>query len=1109
MVALKVPSGGTVLERRALRREAEALSALDHPSVVGLVDADLDAEVPWLALEMVDGEPLSLGASPTLAASADAGPDEPEDVPPAVFDREVRARLARLAHVAHGLAHLHGAGWVHCDLKPDNVLVSADGRVVLVDFGLVAWRGPRADPASIVEVARAAGTAAYMSPERARGEHFDARSDLYALGCMIHEAITGVVPYPRRSAGMALMAHLTAPLPRLEHTVPDLPAVLGALVRALLAKAPTDRPGHAQQVLSVFRAAGIDVPDLPLPRQGPLYAPGLVGREELLHQLVERCGGSFSSGGAATWLLGESGSGKSRLARGVVTELAPVRSPVVLVGEATAVPGPDGPRPSGVPLQLFLGPLRRAMDAAHGDGVALPADALALVRPFAPFLGGPRGSAPPDLDQLDAGRDRLHRAVLELLEPLTHGEPTLWVFDDLQWVDELSRGVLDVLLRRLPDEPWAVLGLCRTEGGRALPTTGEAVSLPPLTPPDVDRLVDGHLGDEAPAALRDWVRRHAGGNPFFVGECLRTAVAESFLTLAEDGRWHFAAERADDLVRRPIPATLGDLIGLRLRGLPATLRQVAEAAAVTGRTASLALLADVCGLDERRLGTAVGGLARRAVLVPDDDRVHFTHDRLAEHAYAQLDDGRCRELHQRVADVLEATGEDPARVPWHRERAGQQELARLGWLEVARAARGRFALDEAEAAYVASIRLATDAAIDARRELAVDVFVAQGRLDDAREQLQVALAAEPEEATAAELLFELARVQHGAGHWEQGMAALADAEALALRADRPDVVVKVLCERGAALVRQGRTGEGEALHRLALEQLPTDAEATARADVLRHLATSVHLQGRQDEAVELFRTCLAVLRDVGDLVRASQVLVTLGNTLVFIGRPDEGMEHYGEALELHRRLGNRRGEGYVLGNIASIHTREMRLDLGRRIRAEALAIHRETGNRRHEGILLRGVGLDAVNAGQLEEGLQALDAARRLLEEARDALWLAHIDAALGRVWRLFGDHGASRRHLERAEATYRGMGAGDLQCDAWLQRLQLALAADEDPTPWLVRIEGEAEGAPDNGIRGRALRQARALLAAVEGGEPMVAGERREDLPEPLLRCLSERRAP
>ena len=593
LAAVKTLGSDSPTERRALRREAEALAALDHPAVVGCLDADLDGEPPWCALELVSGQPLT-GVLPRTCPPTsrhtwheDARPDAaPVSRTPALavpFDDAARHRLALLAQVAHGLAHLHAAGWVHCDLKPGNVLVTDDARAVLVDFGLVSWRGPRADPGSIAEVARTAGTADYMSPERARGEHFDARADLYALGCMIHEAVTGVVPYPQASAAMALLAHLHSPVPRLEELVADVPPALAALVRSLLAKSPAERPGHAQQVLSVFAEIGVVVPPRPLPRHGPLYAPELVGREALLGDLVATAGGGLSGPGTAQWLVGESGSGKSRLARALVEELAPVRHPTVLVGGATSAPGPAGPRPSGVALEVFVEPLRRAVDVARSEGRSLPTAAVALVRPFAPFLGDGVDDAPPDLEAVEAGRDRLHQAVLELLGPLVDDQPTLWILDDLQWIDELSRGVLDELLRRLPDQPWTVLGLARTEGGVAPASDGNVRTLAPLAPGAVDQLVAGHLGAEAPTTLRRWVRDHAGGNPFFVGECLRAAAAEGFLTLGPDGRWSFAEDRAEDLGARPLPATLGDLVRLRLGGLPDVEQQVAEAAAVVAR----------------------------------------------------------------------------------------------------------------------------------------------------------------------------------------------------------------------------------------------------------------------------------------------------------------------------------------------------------------------------------------------------------------------------------------------------------------------------------------------------------------------------------------------
>src|SRR5690606_39229389 len=131
------------------------------------------------------------------------------------------------------LAFVHGEGLVHRDLKPENVVISENGAPVLVDFGL-AVRVAGADPGrEVVDIAgRALGTPAYMAPEQIRGELVDARADLYALGCMLYECVTGAVPF-EGAPGQVLRMHLEQQPPPPSVYVDGLPPALDALVLRL------------------------------------------------------------------------------------------------------------------------------------------------------------------------------------------------------------------------------------------------------------------------------------------------------------------------------------------------------------------------------------------------------------------------------------------------------------------------------------------------------------------------------------------------------------------------------------------------------------------------------------------------------------------------------------------------------------------------------------------------------------------------------------------------------------------------------------------------------------------------------------------------------------
>jgi eukaryotic-like serine/threonine-protein kinase len=208
--------------RARFRAEARNASCLSHPAVAAVYDygEDDSPDVPFLVMELVDGS--------SLAEVLAVGSLDP-------------ARTAAvIGQVAAGLQAAHSAGVVHRDVKPANVLISRDGRVKIADFGIASAVGS----ASITGSGMLAGTPAYLAPEQVTGGSATPASDLYSLGIVGYECLTGVPPF-RGSAVEVAEAHLRCPFPPLPASVP---AEVAALITALTAKDPGDRPGSAGEV---------------------------------------------------------------------------------------------------------------------------------------------------------------------------------------------------------------------------------------------------------------------------------------------------------------------------------------------------------------------------------------------------------------------------------------------------------------------------------------------------------------------------------------------------------------------------------------------------------------------------------------------------------------------------------------------------------------------------------------------------------------------------------------------------------------------------------------------------------------------------------------------
>ncbi len=251
-------------------REARMLAALSHPGIGAIYGLEQHEDVRFLVLELVEGESLS--------DTLDAGP------------LEASRALALAAQVAEALAAAHEKGVVHRDLKPANVRVTPDGRAKVLDFGLAKAVAPTSGPPkpadSMTATGVIVGTPSYMSPEQSRGQAVDARTDLWAFGCLLYEMLTG-----KKAFGGASVPDIFAAV---LHDEPDwklLPRTTNASVRRLLQrcleKEPEKRLGDAREVLAAIREASAPKPRRPRMPSGVTEAPRRLAQITLSRGLEE------------------------------------------------------------------------------------------------------------------------------------------------------------------------------------------------------------------------------------------------------------------------------------------------------------------------------------------------------------------------------------------------------------------------------------------------------------------------------------------------------------------------------------------------------------------------------------------------------------------------------------------------------------------------------------------------------------------------------------------------------------------------------------------------------------------------------------------------------
>ena len=272
----------------------------------------------FLPAPLSDLTPATVVPEPCPAARPFVEQAPPRPIP----EGPRRDFLALMARLCETLAYLHGEGIVHRDVKPQNIIIRPDGSPVLLDFGLASYFGVGGRE-SLEVGGRIEGTPEYMSPEQIRGEYVDARADLYAVGCMLFEGVTGEVPFRRKTPGGTLRAHIRDQ-PRRPSLVGDqIPVELDGLILHLLAKRAGSRLGFARDIIAFLERLGCGSAGwlIDRPSRDYLYRPGFVGRASTLAQLERHVRKALARPGRCIFLRGQSGVGKTRFIMEVARQL--------------------------------------------------------------------------------------------------------------------------------------------------------------------------------------------------------------------------------------------------------------------------------------------------------------------------------------------------------------------------------------------------------------------------------------------------------------------------------------------------------------------------------------------------------------------------------------------------------------------------------------------------------------------------------------------------------------------------------------------------------------------------------------------------------------------
>ncbi|HYQ05267.1 MAG TPA: protein kinase [Polyangiaceae bacterium] len=728
-VALKTM---THIEPSALLRfknEFRALADISHPNVVQLYEMVADGGHWFFTMELVDGVDFMRWVRPGRACDL--------------------ARLrASLQQLAQGVLAIHSAGKLHRDIKPSNVQIADDGRVVLLDFGVVEdLSGRDSRPRSDEPIM---GTPAYMSPEQARGQPASVASDWYSVGVMLYEALTDHLPF-EGSPHEILFGKQDSRVLRPSALADDVPADLESLCLDLLQLDPKRRPRVEEIVARLNqRESGLQRAARPVLLGGHSLRP-FVGRKRQLEQLADALAASTRGTPVVLLMAGRSGMGKTVLAQQFSNAAFQEPNTIVLAGrcferEALPFKGTDGIVDE---LSRYL---TRHASAEIAD--ALPPGLHYLARVFPVLRAVPQlaSLALPEHEIAEPSeiRKRAFSALKALLSALAKHNRLIVHIDDLQWSDIDSVGLLEELLRPPNAPPLLLVCGFREEVRATSPVLNEFTAILKRlgTGVDVRELSVEQLSAEEAVELAQLSLAQPNRE---ISPLARAIALESQgipIFVCELAAWQRDRQNWNDPGNeRSLGVSLEQVIQNRVADLPSEASVLLQVLAIANGPIPYRVAEQTAAVPRN---DALRARLRGARLVrtfrTDEEFVEAYHARVSDSVAATLSPQSRRDIHRALAHALAASGTaDPEALVEHFLAAGDLEHARLHLLAAARTAEDGLAFMRAVRLY----RLALEIGVERPRHdlltRVADALVNAGRSAEAADVYHEAASVAPSE----------------------------------------------------------------------------------------------------------------------------------------------------------------------------------------------------------------------------------------------------------------------------------------------------------------------------------------------------------------------------
>lgn len=996
------------------KREFRLMSRLKHPYILQVHSSGVHEHLPYLVMEYLQGG--------TLENKFSAAVQDKDDL---------LERLRFLHEVSEALSYVHSQGIIHRDLKPDNVMI-ADNHARLMDFGLA--KSNLGNTAQLTQVGAVMGTATYMSPEQAKGIQVDARSDLYALGCLIYWLISYAPPFSGNSFMEVLMRHLRDTPPSLLELNPLTPPSLARMAERLLEKAPEDRYSAADDVscelASLSKSLKTNQPIQAITHvtvinteaviddvtPAALLNPPMIGRQaelaKLKHSLISA---------SIFKLEAQQGLGMSSVLAELRREAAHQQHYTVHLSFNQYGSLPYGAWRSAL---VALRNYNEGFFSEASQGIEEP-----LMPLLAPNLSMEDASML--LDQQvpdDLARLRFYDAVDVLLTRYAALHPLLLIAEDMHLADEASVGLLSYLLRgQVASKVSFVLshvtGKLEPDLKQTLKSVqSQSIVLEPFDESTMLEYISALLGGDIEPRLENYVKDRADGSPLFAKEILNGLLKAGHIK-RRAGLWEWSRQHTR------LPQGIEGVFGERVDALERETQKALQAASTIGRRFDFDSLMELTGNDEDDLLDAIDE-ALRAKLIDEVgmDVYSFVHPLLRDLLHSKLNPRRRRNYHQTLGDKLAADKGEPDCIADHYAETKDPSQALPYALKAAHRALNVFANDISETYYRLALQVMPEEYSNrAKVQLELGQLLDRiGKWDEAQTLYAEAQTTERHKGFATYLLGTLAR-KRGDLQVAEGLLR----EAMVLTPENTKIHSDLALIYGA----QGKFEEAEKVlfSGLSLEMFKENAQGIV--ELQSNLGKLEDERGNYDKAIEWFNSALTHNSTTQNKNLQARILQFQGLSNYRKGKFQKALSNLEQAYELSLETGNLRQNVAILINQGLVFSDTGKSD-------EALIAYEKAQLQafRLGDTMQKAFAL--VNASVVLSNQQKYEQAINNLQQAEEILSLSHSHMQLVRVKSILAQTYLNNNQIEKAHVSI--CEAKDILKISPQSELELAVKNDE-----------------------------------------------------------------